>query len=66
MSRWWIWAVIGAVVGLAAYIYLQSKKKPGGDPDQLAAARQARLDKLAAEKIEAEADGTNSEAPAEN
>ncbi len=64
MNRWWIWVVAGAVVGLAAFIYLQSKKKPGGNPDQLAAARQARLDKLAIEK--AEADGTSSEAPAQN
>lgn len=64
MNRWWIWVVAGAVVGLAAFIYLQSKKKPGGNPDQLAAARQARLDKLAIEK--AEADGSNTEAAAQN
>lgn len=63
MNKWWIWVAAGAVVGLVAFIWIQSKKKPGGDTDQLAAARQARLDKLALQKAEAETptNGTNTE-----
>lgn len=45
MNKWYIWAIGGAVAALVAFFYLSQKK--GGAPDQLAAARQARLDKLA-------------------
>lgn len=46
MNKWYVWAIGGAVAALVAFFYIASKKK-GGAPDQLAAARQARLDKLA-------------------
>lgn len=50
MKNWYWWALGGMVLGLGAFFYLFNNKKPGGAPDQLAAARQARLDKLANEK----------------
>jgi len=49
MKNWYWWVIGGAVLGLGAFLYFFNKK-PGGAPDQLAAARQARLDKLANEK----------------
>jgi hypothetical protein len=49
MNKWYWWALGGAIAAIGAFFYISSKRK-GGAPDQLAAARQARLDKLANEK----------------
>lgn len=54
MGKWWYYLLGGAAAGLGVFIYLTTRPKKGGDPDQLAAARQARIDKLNAEKVESQ------------